>query len=327
MLSTEWLSIVPWVPMEAITLPLFGRVVEPMSNGTWPMMTKLEALHGLRSRGRSPSCYCMRQSTLSHHWSLSPSFGCKAFRFKTAKKTACHLGDRFFEHLDLWFVPRRGDCLKRNKFRKRLAERLRRGGAVGAAMSLEGRPAGFGVEVSLTMFCQSYGGWPANHIDLPQMNCYMFWAKSIRNHQKSIHWIWKIGGKFIKNIGNLEFGPQFWIGHWDHRLSWAGRGCGSWREAPSFKAGGRWGRRWRVQNSSWWCIAGWIAWNDINSLDIYGGSKGCAWNDWKWKRIRHLGGNYQFWRETTFSGRGLLSLPPAPAGWDKRVRMIWWRHD
>lgn len=88
MLSTEWLSIVPWVPMEAITLPLFDRVVEPMSNGMWPMMTKLEASHGLKSQGRSPSCYSMRQSTLSHHWSRSPSFGGKAFRFKTAKKTA-----------------------------------------------------------------------------------------------------------------------------------------------------------------------------------------------------------------------------------------------
>lgn len=95
MLSTEWLSIVPWVPMEAITLPLFGRVAEPMNNGMWPMMTKLEASHGLKSRGRSPSCYYMRQSTLSHHWSRSPSFGW-AFRFKTAKKKACHLGDRFF---------------------------------------------------------------------------------------------------------------------------------------------------------------------------------------------------------------------------------------
>ena len=86
-LRSDW-SIVPWVPMEAITLPLFDRVVEPMSNGMWPMMTKLEASHGLKSQGRSPSCYSMRQSTLSHHWSRSPSFGGKAFRFKTAKKTA-----------------------------------------------------------------------------------------------------------------------------------------------------------------------------------------------------------------------------------------------
>ena len=169
---------------------------------------------------------------------------------------------------------------------------------------------------------------PANHIDLPQMNCYMFGAKSIKIHQKSIHWIWKIGGKFMKILGIWNSAPN------------SESVTGITILAVQAEAAAREEKRLRLKqaedgedgegfkNSSWWCIiAGWIAWNDINSLDIYGGSKGCAWNDWAWKRIGHLGGNCQCWKETTFSGRGLLSLPPAPAGWDKGVRMIWWRHD
>ena len=200
MLSTEWLSIVPWVPMEAITLPLFGLVAEPMSNGMWPMMMKLEASHGLKSQGRSPSCYCMRQWMLSHHWSRIPPFGRKPSDSKQLSKTAInslHLGDGF-EHFDLWFVPRSGDCLKRNKFRKRLAEKLRRSGAAGAAMSLEcgDRLLGLMSRCPSPRFARVMVVAPANHIDLAPNELLHVLGKKLqkskKKHALDLKDLWKI---------------------------------------------------------------------------------------------------------------------------------------
>lgn len=129
---------------------------------------------------------------------------------KQRNKQHCHLGDRFFEHLDCFLI-----CAKERRLfeEEQIQKEARRKAEAQRVRSVQPCHWRDGLQGLLSRcpslcFARVMVVAPANHIDLPQMNRYMFWAKSIKNHQKSIHWIWKIGGKFIEILGIWNSAPN-----------------------------------------------------------------------------------------------------------------------